>query len=370
MMSRKPPTVFISMLILGVALALPNPALAQNTLRPDSIPGLQCPPARGYAAMACDRTTGTAYLFGGVDKRSPNLDYTLFDVWSYNSVMQSWKLLLNSDSFYNAFQRDAIALDPQTGKVVLYTTFVNCNGSDVKSCEVQTWIYDTRKNTFENVTTGTEPSLRWGSCMVYDTESHRAILFGGSGGRTNETLNDTWAFNFKTNTWTRMSPVISPPPHHFAAMAYHPKADRVILFGGYNIMDSIVLNDTWVYDYNKNTWTRMNPATAPSPRLYHAMAWDSSSNRIILFGGVSRPFAPVLDDTWAFDLEQNTWTKLTPRVSPSARAWHVMVGISAGVVLFGGSPQHDLYTNDDTWIYDAAGNQWQEICPCGRTDME
>lgn len=265
------PRIVASTLTLGIALALLPEVQAQNTAAVDSSYAPQCPSARGYSAFAHDGITGTAYLFGGVDKRSPNLDYPLFDVWLYNSATQSWKLLLNSDRFYNAFQRDAIALDPKTGKVVLFSTFVNCKGSDPASCGVETWIYDTRNNTFKNVTSGTEPLLRWGSRMVYDTESRRAIVFGGSDGRTKETLNDTWAFDFETNTWNLMSPAISPPPHHFAAMVYHPNADRVILFGGYDIKDSTVLNDTWAYDYNKNTWMNLNPSTVPSPRLYHAM---------------------------------------------------------------------------------------------------
>lgn len=320
--------------------------------------------------MVYDGSNGTAYLFGGVDKRSPQLDYSLFDVWSFNSATESWNLLFNSDSFYNAFQRDAIAFDPDASKIVLFSTFVNCKGVDPASCGVETWIYDIRINAFRNVTSGTEPSLRWGSRMVYDSESRRAILFGGSDGRTEQTLNETWAFDFETNAWVLMSPAISPPPHHFAAMVYHPTADRVILFGGYNIKDSAALNDTWSYDYNKNAWVNLNPGAAPSPRLYHAMTWDLLSKRMILFGGISHLHGPVLGDTWVFDFEKNSWKEVTAKASPQARAWHVMVGTSQGTLLFGGSPQHDRYTYDDTWIYDSRSDQWKELSPGSRIDGE
>ena len=153
-------------------------------------------------------------------------------------------------------------------------------------------------------------------------------------------------------------------------MVYHPRADRVILFGGCNIQDSAVLNDTWAYDYNTNTWTDMTPPMAPPPRIYHAMDWDSASNRVILFGGVSRLYEPVLEDTWAYDFDSNTWKALTPKTHPSARARHVMVGTPQGVLLFGGSPQHDLYTNDDTWIYDSKSDQWNKVSPCTRSSGE
>jgi N-acetylneuraminic acid mutarotase len=317
--------------------------------------------------MVYDWKTGNAYLFGGIDTPSPNGDYTLFDVWTYNSFTQRWKLLLNSDSFYNAFQRDAVAFDPQSKKVVLFSTFVNC---DNFGCGVETWIYDIATNTFENVAPSVQPSLRWGSRMAYDSESKRAILFGGSDGYTAETLNDTWAYDFQTNTWTEMRPANSPPPHHFAAMTYHPLADRVILFGGYIIQADKYLNDTWAYDYNSNTWTDLQTTRRPRARLYHTIAWDIWSNKIILFGGVSKLYEPVLDDTWAFDLKSNTWTRLRQKEFPSARAWQVMEGTWTGPLLFGGSPTHDVFTNDDTWNYYSFANKWVEVQACQTTSAD
>ena len=319
------------------------------------------PAARGYAATAYDWTRGTVFLIGGIDNITPDLDYPLFDVWSYNTFTHRWTLRLQSDrSNYNAFQRDAIALDPRSRKVVLYSTFVDPSGG--LGWGVETWIYDIRRNAFENVTSGTEPSLRWGSRMVYDAQSRRAILFGGSNGFTGETLNETWAFDFETKMWTRMEPAVSPPPHHFAAMAYHPLADRVVLFGGYDIYPNVVRNDTWTYDYDMNTWTELHPNVSPPARLYHAMAWDITSNRIIMFGGDLTSdadiYQPVAGDTWSLDLKRNKWTQLAPTAAPSARAWHIMEGTWGGVLLFGGSPTHSPFTNDDTWIFNSHGNRW------------
>jgi hypothetical protein len=303
---------------------------------------------------------GTAYLFGGVAEQTP-ASLSSSTCGPTARPRAAWTRRLQTDRFYNAFQRDAIALDPRSKKVVLYSTFVNCTWDDPWYCGVETWIYDIRRNTFKNVTSGTEPPMRWGSRMVYDARSRRAILFGGSDGYTAATLNDTWAFDFETNTWTLMGPAVSPPPHHFAAMAYHPLADRVVLFGGYNIWQDVVLNDTWVYDYDTNTWTELHPDASPSPRLYHAMAWDAVSNRMILFGGVSYPYEPLLGDTWSLDLKRETWTLLTPTPAPSARAWHVMEGTWSGVLLFGGSPQHEVYTYDDTWVFDSRRTLWIPI---------
>lgn len=323
------------------------------------------PSARGYSVTAYDWTTGIVYLFGGVDEVwLPNYDYPLFDVWSYNTFTRRWTRRLNSD-LYNAFQRDAIALDPRSKKVVLYSTYVDPAGGF--GFGVETWLYDIRRNTFENVTSGTEPPLRWGSRMVYDSQSRRAILFGGSDGFTAETLNDTWSFDFETRMWTQMEPAVSPPPHHFAAMAYHPLADRAVLFGGFDIYKESVLNDTWTYDYDTNTWTELHPDVSPPARLYHSMAWDIKSNRMVMFGGVEYPYEPILGDTWSLDLKHSTWTQLSPAPAPKARAWHVMEGTWEGALLFGGSPQHEIYTFDDTWIFDSHRDRWNAVDFGGRT---
>jgi len=367
--ARRLGPIVILVVILGLIMLVPVTAVASGYATPldDDQFRSDCPThpsARGYSDMVYDWTTGSAYLFGGIDTASPSGDYTLFDVWTYNSFTRQWKLLLNSNSFYNAFQRDAVALDPHSKKVVLFSTFVNC---DSFGCGVETWIYDIATNTFENVSPSVQPSLRWGARMVYDTESKRAILFGGSDGNTTETLNDTWVYDFHSNTWTEMKPAKSPPPHHFAAMTYHPLADRVVLFGGYNIPADEYLNDTWTYDYNNNTWTAVQTPRRPQARLYHTIAWDLWSNKIILFGGISKLYEPVLDDTWALDLKNNTWTKLRPKLFPSARAWQVMEGTWTGPLLFGGSPQHDPYTLYDTWSYNPLTNKWVEVYPCKTT---
>jgi hypothetical protein len=313
------------------------------------------PCARGYSRMVYDWQSGMAYLFGGGTEVN-YYQYTLFDVWSFNTFTQRWKKLFEDTdgSYFNAFQAEAQALDPRSKKILIYSNFI------VPDLGEETWLYDIRHNTLENVTSGTEPPGRWGSRMVYDTESRRAILFGGSDNYDFHTYNETWAYDLKTNTWTNMNPALSPPPHHYCAMVYLPFEDRVLMFGGCDT-DGTILGDTWCYDFNTNTWTNMNPANAPSPRIYHTLEWDVASNQAILFGGVLNFYEPVLDETWTYNLKHNEWTKLEPRESPSARAWHSMTGTWRGILMFGGSPEHSVFTNDDTWIYKSYRDSWKKI---------
>ena len=145
-------------------------------------------------------------------------------------------------------------------------------------------------------------------------------------------------------------------------LPYNPNVDRVVLFGGFVNETGTSQNETWTYDYNNNIWTEVNTAVSPPARMYHTLAWDESSNRMIMFGGVVEPYKPLFGDTWALDLETESWTQLSPtRSKPSARAWHVMEGTWEGVLLYGGSRRHSPYTKDDTWIYNSDNNRWIPI---------
>ena len=56
--------------------------------------------------------------------------------------------------------------------------------------------------------------------MVYDSESDKVILFGGATQNLQDILEDTWSYDYSTNTWTNMSPAIHPPAAQWSATAY------------------------------------------------------------------------------------------------------------------------------------------------------
>ena len=50
------------------------------------------------------------------------------------------------------------------------------------------------------------------------------------------------------------------------------------------------------------------------------MAYDSSSHRVIMFGGSVADGSKYFNDTWAYDPAANTWTELKPSGAlPGAR---------------------------------------------------
>ncbi len=249
----------------------------------------------------------------------------------------------------------SIAYESESDRVVIF-------GGELRdhTRSDETWAYDFNTNTWANMNPTSNPGM---SCpMAYDSESGRIICFV-RGYYSN--LNETWVYDFNIDTWTEMSPSASPSPRFGHAMAYDQESDRVILFGGF-IKEPRGRNDeTWAYDFNMNTWTNMKPSTRPSARDTHAMAYDSKSDRAILFGGDPGGEGGIAPDnqTWAYDFNGNTWTQMNPTTGPAARMAHKMAYDfqSDRVILYGGVIGAALRRSNETWSYDFNSNAWTEM---------
>ncbi len=199
--------------------------------------------------------------------------------------------------------------------------------------------------------------------LVYDSGSDRTILFGGF---TNErtVLGDTWVLHLDDGNWENMDPSVAPPARSDPGLAYDAQSDRVVLFGGITNEDGpwVQFNDTWAYDVDSNTWENLEPASSPTIRHGHQMVYASGSDRIIMVGGHTGRLAAAifLGDTWAYDLDTNTWTEMAPIPGNTAN-FHGMTYDSESdqVVLFGG----DGTTRGETWAYDHGANAWMNMNP-------
>ena len=222
-------------------------------------------------------------------------------------------------------RESALAYDAQSDRVILFGGVMETE-TDVIHLD-DTWAYDLEANTWTKMNPATKPSARIGHAMAYDSQSDRVILFGGftgsgpSGGGPSDASNETWAYDFDTNTWTDMKPAVAPSAKLWPGMAYDSQSDRVVLFGGsvFSGESLITTSETWSYDLDTNTWTKMNSATKPPPRSYPVMAYDSQSDRVILFGGVAVTETEfrVFEDTWSYDVGTDSWTNLSAATGPS-----------------------------------------------------
>jgi hypothetical protein len=311
-----------------------------DTPEPTEIPALN-PSPRGYVSMTYDSESDKIILFGG------QLTGTMHgsdETWAYDVASNTWTKM-KPDS--GPPEKGAVDLvyDVESDRVILFGG--NYGDKD-------TWAYDYNTNTWTEKSKG--PGAHLGYRMAYDIESDRCILFGGYLMGV-EFFDDTWVYDYNSDTWTKMNPSTRPAGRNYHAMAYDPQADRVILFGGGDFSKS--MDDTWAYDYNSDTWTEMEPGEGPRPRprSYLAMVYDTKAERVILFGGEAG-----MSETWSYDYASNTWTKLEPGKSPAASR-HALAYSSAAdrVILFGGQVGGQLDFTDRTASFDYNTTTWINV---------
>ncbi|MEE9116180.1 MAG: kelch repeat-containing protein, partial [Thermoplasmata archaeon] len=75
--------------------------------------------------------------------------------------------------------------------------------------------------------------------------------------------------------WGDLDPPLEPSAREAPVMAYDSTRDVFVMFGGY---DGSYLNDTWEYDYATNTWLEISTTNAPPARELSSMAYDSTND--------------------------------------------------------------------------------------------
>lgn len=241
------------------------------------------PRSRRDCALAYDSARGRVVLFGGHGDGSG-----LGDTWEWDG--EDWTQVADVGPAPRAAH--AMIFDSARDRVVLF------GGESTAAALVgDTWEWDGQDWTQQE---DTGPAARKAHAMAYDSARLRTVLFGGDAG-SGTGLGDTWEWD--GTTWTQVAD-FGPDACLAAAMVF--KGDRVALFGG---VDSIsapsprVFGNTWEWDGKH--WTQRQDI-GPGPRWAHAMAFDSTNNRIVLFGGLPT-FAPAGDPALPDRLLGDTW---------------------------------------------------------------
>jgi N-acetylneuraminic acid mutarotase len=340
----------------------PTAVTPTATVIPIEISGAN-PSKRGYATMAFDSESQKVIMFGGSTGDYRLLSSYNFETWVFDVSTNKWTQMKPSSASPTK-GGGGMAYDKESDRVITYGMG---SGPDFSTYgPPETWAYDYNTNTWKEVAKG--PANHLGARLAYDAESDRIILFGGFNLSDNSLYNDTWSYDFNTDTWTDMKPTTSPPGRNFQAMTYDAKSDRVLTWGGSGIdpLQPVDMCSVWAYDYNTNTWTEKKPGTGPLPdmRDYAEMAYDTKADRTILYGGVPIGSGKTDDKIWAYEYKTNSWTKLEPVTSPGLLSRHSMLYIDATdqIMLFGGQVGSTLsnYT-DATWIHDFNTNTWKNV---------
>ncbi|MBV9303966.1 MAG: VCBS repeat-containing protein [Acidobacteriaceae bacterium] len=178
-------------------------------------------------------------------------------------------------------------------------------------------------------------------------------------------------------SWNQLLPTGGPPPARAAHSAVFDSAtNQMIIFGG------VSFNDVWSLTLGASPqWTLLSPAgTPPEGRRGHSGVYDPVNSRMIIFGGGLGNTAPCANDTWVL-INANgvngtpTWAQLNPTGSlPVPRILHTAVYDPASnrMIVFGGNncfTQGGVFYND-VWVLSNANGLggapiWTQLTPTG-----
>ncbi|HEX5052986.1 MAG TPA: kelch repeat-containing protein [Planctomycetota bacterium] len=323
-------------------------APAQTGIWTNSQPSTS-PPVRTMEGLAFERVSGLFLAYGGTPDPSGYTPYA--DTWAFDGC--SWFSLAPGTNPGTRFNVD-LAPSPTPGRVVLFGGVVvvipGIPPAYTPVIDGTTWEFDALTTTWTNVSpAGASPSARQLATLAYDSFRGRTVLFGGTDGYGAVFHGDTWEWD--GTSWANVTPVGGPSPSARAwhAMTFDATRRRTVLFGGYDGFAQH--DDTWEWDGTQ--WTRIPTPVSPSPRSSVAMAYDSWTQRVVLFAG-SQGWPTGWNDTWEYD--GTTWYPVSILGTiPPPQYLHRMVGdpVRGGILLHGafGSGWSPL---NDTWRYQRA----------------
>ncbi|MCC6574741.1 MAG: choice-of-anchor D domain-containing protein [Planctomycetes bacterium] len=214
------------------------------------------------------------------------------------------------------------------------------------------------------------PNGRWGAGMIYDAANSRTVIFGGKDSVNR--YNDVWAVNpaAASPVWSKLATSgTAPTPRVYAQVVYDSNSQRMIVFGGQTASGGSV-NDLWELDLSTLAWQQLTPAGGPpTARQSAAVCYDATpgAERLLMHGGNTN--SGLNGESWVLDLStrySEAWTQLNPGAGPAARQGHGAVynSVLQQFVIFMGSTGT---RKDDVWAMDLSGGigteSWIDITP-------
>jgi hypothetical protein len=289
----------------AVVLAATSQVLAQPCTTPTWVRvGADLPP-RNYPAMAYHEASRQTIMFGGmIGLDWPNVQ-AHGETLSWNGT--AWTQLNPGGTVpFKRFETQ-LTYDTLRKRLVMHSGAAIEWSPDIHHIP-GTFEFD-GTNWFQVSPVG--PVARHSHGLVYDAARNRTVMIHGKHGQ-----DDTWEWDGVNATWAfRLNGQMNS--RGWAGCAYDFKRERVVVFGGYDA-NFIKLGDTWEWD--GTSWQQKAPTLAqpsgPGARNGIAAVWDPVRERVVMVGGES-PTAQHAD-LWAWD--GVTWTLipttgLTPRVN-------------------------------------------------------
>ena len=211
------------------------------------------PPERHWPGLAYDSKNGMVVLFGGHNRFVDISQEQLNDTWLLDVVAETWTQVFPAES--PSPRQTYLIYNERNGLIYAfggkYEVDVGGQNFDLLYYN-DMWSYDLSGNTWtkllDNSSATNVPAPRR-TKTAYEPVNDLVILFGGEGSKIKGTgmfraYNDTWIYNFHTNTWAEITPTISPPGRFVYVIIYDPFNHKALLYGGDSIPPSGFI-DIW-----------------------------------------------------------------------------------------------------------------------------
>jgi hypothetical protein len=166
--------------------------------------------------------------------------------------------------------------------------------------------------------------------------------------------------------WRELTPAGGPipAPRAHGVAVFDPVGQRLVVFGGQG--EAGLLNDAWAFDLADGTWSPIaTEGGPPAKRLGADAVYDDGGHRLVLWAG--QQGGRLFNDTWTLDLDTHRWRDVSPGVRPRARYGSASVfdPQRRRLVQFAGFT--DLQRRfRDTQAFDVESRHWRDLTPDGR----
>lgn len=344
---------------------------------------VEVPPLFSEAAGVYDATANRVVVFGanvGVTQNCIPMTEISTEMWTFSLETDRWSRLSTSGG-PGERARYAVAAD---GADLVYL-FGGRTPAGFGSYEnhADVWTFNLRDHSWAAFeTTGELPQPKSTTVVAYDAVRQQLIVHGGNVSEDGLTLTGTaemHILDLETGAFRAVTADPSPP-----ARLYHSgvvMGDKFYVFGGTEGFNPPYLNDVWAFDLVSETWTELaanGDANGPLPRFGAEVFADAAHDRLVIFGGHDQADLGNRNDVWGFDLTNESWVSLRPgdvlfnpdvaqcdfppdfttpeEGSPERRYSFVRAQTDTHALILGGKT--DCGSINDAWSFDFEAGTW------------
>jgi len=91
-------------------------------------------------------------------------------------------------------------------------------------------------------------------------------------------------------------------------LRYSNISDVCLLFGGRSY--SVDKDDSWIYNFTTDSWTEIQSNSNPLSRAVFSMCYDSFRDQIYIYGGSGEDYTIGREDFWKFNFTSMIWEEI------------------------------------------------------------